>query len=143
MGLAMPFCQNVLVAALYMTLRLNYKKIIIVGADHSWHQSLLLDDNNLVCMNNRHFYDQETSLSPWSKDGTVDNIWSMGELFHALAKMFEGYEEIEKYSLYRNAKIYNASSMTFIDAFQRRNILSLIEDIWTSVEGRPSEMGGQ
>jgi len=140
-GLAMPICQNVLVAALYITLRLNYKEIILIGADHSWHQSLVLDGNNLVCMNNRHFYDGETAPSPWSKDGSVENIWSMSELFHALAKMFEGYEELEKYALYRSSKIYNASSITFIDAFQRKNILSLIEDIRASIGGRSSEIG--
>jgi len=128
-GLAMPFCQNVLVAALFLVLRLDYKLIVLLGADHSWHESLALDVNNRVCMKNQHFYDKESTLTTWSKDGTDENIWSMSELFHALGRMFEGYSMLEKYAHHLNAKIYNASSVTFIDAFQRRDIATLIGDI--------------
>jgi hypothetical protein len=129
LGLAMPICQNVLVSALYLSLHNNYKKIILLGADHSWHETLALDDANRVCMKNRHFFDKDAKLTPWTKDGTDENIWTMGDLFHALANMFEGYWQIEKYAEFLGAQICNASSVTFIDAFERKSFAELSTDI--------------
>jgi len=134
LGLAMPKCQNVLVGALFLSLRLGYRKIILLGADHSWHETLALDDAGRVCMKNEHFYDKDSKLTPWTKDGTEENIWTMGELFHALAKMFEGYWQIEGYARYLGAEICNASSVTFIDAFRRKHIAELLGELAVDVQ---------
>ena len=119
LGLCMPAPQNVLISALFLSLFLGYKKIILLGADHSWHETLALDDANRVCVKDRHFYNEDAKLTPWSMDGTEENIWTMDAIFHALAKMFEGYWKIEEYAKHLDAEVYNASSVTYIDAFKR------------------------
>jgi len=120
-NLGMPPAQNVMVAALYIALNLGYKKLFLLGADHSWHKNLELDAKNTVCFIDHHFYDkEEATLIPVYK-GTADNsTFTMRELFSAMALMFKGYEMIEQYACSLQSKIYNLSSITYIDAFERR-----------------------
>jgi len=121
-NLGMPPIQNVLVACIYIALRMGHKDIVLLGADHSWHESLALDDQNRVCLKDRHFYDKEASLSPFTMDGSPDKIFTMDKLFHALGRMFEGYWSLARYSRSLNAFICNASSTTYIDAFPRTQL---------------------
>jgi hypothetical protein len=134
LGLVIPLPQNVLISALFLSLRLGYKKIILLGADHSWHETIALDDANRVCVKDRHFYNKDAKLIPWSRDGTEENIWTMGAVFHALARMFEGYWEIAEYAKHHEAQIYNASSVTYIDAFKRKPIADLLVELKNDVQ---------
>lgn len=120
-GLGIPHAQNVLVAAIFLAINIGYVKIYLHGADHSWHEDLILNDNNVVCIKDRHFYDKsdDVSLTPWKKGGKSGSTWKMHEILMALAKMFEGYQILEEYAKYRNIKILNASKKTNIDAFER------------------------
>jgi hypothetical protein len=43
----------------------------------------------------------------------------MQELFEAFATMFRGYDMLQVYAKSVGCKIYNASSKTFVDAFER------------------------
>lgn len=118
-GLGMPPAQNVLVACLYLSLHMGYKKIMLLGADHSWHETLALDDQNRVCLRDRHFYDKAVAMRPFTMDGSPDKIFTMDALFLALSRMFAGYWQIATYAGTQGAHIINASSVTYIDAFQR------------------------
>lgn len=46
----------------------------------------------------------------------------MHELFAPLSRKFEGYIILEDYSKYLAAKVYNATSKSYIDAFERYKI---------------------
>ena len=129
LGLCMPTPQNVLIPALFLSLRLGYKKIILLGADHSWHETLALDDANRVCVKDKHFYNEDAKLTPWSMDGTEENIWTMDAIFHALGRMFEGYWKIDEYTKHLGAQIYNASSVTYIDAFKRMSFSDIGKEL--------------
>ena len=118
-NLGMPSPQNVLIPALFLSLRLGYKKIILLGADHSWHQTLALDKENRLCVRHSHFYDQDAELIPFATGQHGTKLFTMDTAFYAFALMFEGYWKIEEYSKHLGAQIYNASSTTFIDAFKR------------------------
>lgn len=126
-GLGMPLVQNVLVAALFLAIRRGYKRIYLLGADHSWHETLELDDINRVCFRDRHFYNSEVGLVPFTMGGIEQVTFTMPELFIAFAKMFEGYWKVKEYSESVGAEIYNASSVTYIDAFKRINFKDLLD----------------
>ena len=115
----MPPAQNVLVACLYLCLHMEYKKIMLLGADHSWHETLALDEQNRVCLRDRHFYDKGVALRPFTMDGSSDKIFTMDALFFALGRMFAGYWQIAAYAKTLGVRIVNASSVTYIDAFPR------------------------
>ena len=119
-NLAMPRPQNVLVACLYLAINLNYKNIFLFGADHSWHLDLIVNINNIPCVAQKHFYDNEkVEYIPVYKDGEHTIHFSIKELFEAWMSVHESYEILEKYSRYMGAKIYNLSDFSCIDAFDR------------------------
>jgi len=120
LGLGMPSPQNVLIAAIYLGLRLGHKNLLIIGADHSWHESIALDNENTVSLIDKHFYGNIPL--PFYRDNEEILTFTMPELFRVLAKTFEGYWALNDYANYLGAEILNASSTSFIDAFKRSNI---------------------
>jgi hypothetical protein len=120
-NLAMPQSQNVLVASVFLSINMGFKKIMIVGADHTWHQDLFLDENNVLCTKHLHFYEKEekTTYVPFKKGVHLNETFKVHEIFATWAKAFYGYIALEKYARYKNSKIVNASEVTFIDAFER------------------------
>ncbi|HSH65655.1 MAG TPA: 6-hydroxymethylpterin diphosphokinase MptE-like protein [Bacteroidia bacterium] len=124
-NIASPQCQNVAVAALFLALNMGFKEIILVGADHSWHEYLHVNEQNMLCIKDVHFYDtrpsKEVNYQPLYST-TPGVTWKMNEIFSIWAKVFLGYMVIKNYSIYRHSKIINASELSFIDAFDRMKI---------------------
>jgi hypothetical protein len=120
----MPQSQNVMVASIFLSLNIGFKNTYIVGADHSWHQTLHLDDTNILCIKDTHFYEDEEKVKyrPFNKGTHLKETFKLHEIFTAWAKVFYGYIALEEYSKYKNCKIYNASEVTFIDAFERKKL---------------------
>ena len=76
-------------------------------------------------LNQKHFYDEKTSKSK--------PMYLLGKrqrkLFEILKKFyltFKAYIEIREYSDKKNVNIYNCTTRSFIDAFERRNIEDII-----------------
>ncbi|WP_304064062.1 6-hydroxymethylpterin diphosphokinase MptE-like protein [Pedobacter glucosidilyticus] len=122
--LAMPQSQNVLVASLFLTINLKYKEIYFIGADHTWHENLIVNDENILCLKNVHFYSEgeQVSYKPFYKGLNTQETFKVSEIFENWTKVFRGYEHIKKYAKYCNTTIYNASHVSFIDAFERKKI---------------------
>lgn len=121
---AMPQSQNVLVASLFLAINLGYKRIELFGADHSWHELLALNEDNIVCLKQVHFYENEAQVNyvPFYKAMHIDETFRMDEAFQAWAKVFHGYHRIRKYAESRDCLVYNASEKTYVDAFERIHI---------------------
>lgn len=120
-NLSSPRMQNVLIACLYLALNIGFEKIYLFGADHSWHESIHIREDNVLCYKDRHFYDKEEveSYTPVYKNPECTKTFSMAELFTAFGFKYITYEELERYSKDLGAKIYNASKISYIDAFER------------------------
>lgn len=111
-NICMPEVQNVLIGALYIALQLKYKKIYLFGAENSWHLDMMVDDDNkVVFVNDPHCYDKgnDRQVSPHT----------IRALFEIFALVHKQYEILESYSKFLNAKIYNMSLRSYIDAFER------------------------
>ncbi len=123
-NLAMPQSQNILVACLFLGINIGFKELYLLGADHTWHEQLHVNEKNEVCLKDFHFYEDEkqTNYRIFYKDLTQTDSFKMHELFHTFGKMFYGYHVIQKYAETRNCKIYNASEVSFIDAFERKKL---------------------
>ena len=123
-NLAMPQSQNVLVAAIFLAINSSFKKVIVVGADHTWHENMHLDDNNMLSLKHVHFYDNEEKVThiPFKKGIHLEETFKVHEIFATWAKTFYGYIALEKYARYKNCKIENASEVTFIDASERKKL---------------------
>lgn len=117
-NLSMPRCQNVVVPAIFVGINEGYKKIEILGVDHSWTKDIRVNDENQVCTISSHFYDDtEPQLIPWPK--TFGGIYKMHEILRDLAFMFESYHQLREYSDFVGCKIINNTPASFIDAFER------------------------
>ncbi|MDE5875925.1 MAG: hypothetical protein K2H47_00235 [Muribaculaceae bacterium] len=115
--LAMPRPRNVLIASLMLGIWLGYKDIRIVGADHTWSQSLWVDDMNRVVSVQPHFYED--------KKEELDRVaaeyagYHLHDILRSLTVAFESYHHIASYATQRGVRITNLTPGSMIDAFPR------------------------
>lgn len=116
-GLANPPYRNVLIAAIYHCIKLKFSKIVVWGADHSWHEDFILGNDNTVYTVDKHFYSEEVKgfahLNQYGKPIKVH------EEFYSIAQALKVYHTLERFSRLYHCKIINKSSKTWIDAFSR------------------------
>lgn len=116
-GLAMPRPRNVLIPAIMMAIRANFRKIILVGADHSWSRTLRVDENNRVVSVQPHFYADDSK-----ERERVDNEYAgyhLHDILRSLTIAFSSYFTIKDYADSKGIAILNATPGSFIDAFPR------------------------
>jgi hypothetical protein len=119
--LGMPAPQNVLIGALMSGLACGFKRIIILGADHSWHQGLEIGTDGKLVSAEHHFYDKKPWKVAVEHPETLERA-TIHDYFFSLYRTFRSYHLIEEFALSEGVKIINASSVTFIDAFERKNL---------------------
>ena len=120
LNIGMPTPQTVLVAAIFLALKSNFKKIFLFGVDHSWHEDLVLDENNILCIKDKHFYNAtENKLTPLVGNIKTGITTKMHEQFYALYLTFRSHLLLEYYSEVINSKVYNFSKKTYVDAYER------------------------
>lgn len=117
LNLGMPRPHNVLNPSIFLALNLGFKKIFIFGADHSWHEEIKVDESNKVSVNHQHFYDTGTVQMPMYK--LEGEQYFIHDIFRKLHFAFKGYFVLKNYADHLNAKILNASSKSYIDAFEK------------------------
>lgn len=116
-NLANPMYQNVLIAAIFTCIKLSFQRIVIWGADHSWHESYTLGKDNIIYTPDRHFYnDQNYSFAHLNNKGIPIKVY---EEFETLARTFRIYHSLESFSKKNKCTIKNMSNKTWIDAFDR------------------------
>lgn len=117
-NIGMPPPHNVLIPSIIQSINLNYKRILLVGVDHSWLNEIAVTEDNLVLLNQKHFYDRSTSKHmPMIKDS--NNIRKLHEILHKFYFTFKGYHQIEDFANNYNVSIFNLTSGSYIDAFKR------------------------
>lgn len=117
LNLGMPRPHNVLNPSIFLALNLGFKKIFIFGADHSWHEEIKVDESNKVSVNHQHFYDAGSVQMPMYK--LEGEQYFIHDIFRKLHFAFKGYFVLKNYADHLNAKILNASSKSYIDAFEK------------------------
>ena len=116
-NLGMPRPHNVLIPSIMISIWMGYKQIYLVGADHSWHESLRILDDNTVQLAQKHYFDIKEHWNTMKYSGKRDR--KMHEIFEKWMLSFRGYFDIKKYATKKNIKIWNASYKSYIDAFDR------------------------
>jgi hypothetical protein len=120
MNLGMPRPHNVLVPSIYLAINLGFRKIIIFGADHSFHEEIIIDESNRMTLNHEHFYDKKEVRMPMYKlDGKQ---YYIHDIFRKLYLAFSGYFILKNYADYMKVTVLNASSKSYIDAFEKIHI---------------------
>lgn len=117
-GRGMPRPRNVLIAAIMAGVQMGFRKIYIVGADHSWMQTISVNDDNQVVSVQPHFYkDNDKELK---RINTAYLHYPLHQIIHSFYVAFKAYHDIRAYADRSGIEIYNATPGSFIDAFERR-----------------------
>ncbi len=124
--LGIPRPHNILIPALMNVIHLGYKRIYIIGADHSWLSEISVDINNNALVNQKHFYD-ENQTKPEKMEDYIKRPRKLHEIIHKFYLSFKGYWDIKNYADYKKVNIYNASEVSMIDAFERRKLSKINE----------------
>jgi len=119
--LGMPRPHNVLIPSIINMINLGYKEIYLIGADHSWLAEISVNENNEAFVHQKHFYDENTSKPTKMEDRGV-RPRRLHEILDKFYLTFKGYWEIAEYAEKSRVKIYNASEVSMIDAFERRKL---------------------
>jgi hypothetical protein len=111
----MPRAQNVLHAALMLAIYSQYKEIYLVGVENDWMRNIWVDEQNRLRLDDYHYYNEHGEKRIFSV--------KIHEQCVALYITFKSYVDIEAYSKYCGAKVYNVTPLSFIDAFEKKNKL--------------------
>lgn len=115
--LGMPRPHNVLIPSIFCSIWSGFRKIIIIGGDHSWHEELKVTNENIVLLNQKHYFDTEEHWKPMNKNARRDR--KLFEIFEKWMLSHKAYVEIEHYATKINVEILNGSSKSYIDAFKK------------------------
>jgi hypothetical protein len=96
-----------------------------VGADHSWLAEISVTENNEALVNQKHFYDGDTS-KPQKMQDYIVRPRRLHEVIHKFYLSFKGYWDIKAYAEAKQIKIYNASEVSMIDAFERKKLSAVV-----------------
>ena len=118
--LGMPRPRNVLIPAIMTGIWSGFKEIYIIGADHSWMNTICVNEHNEVESRQPHFYqDNEHEL----KRIKVDYVHRpLHEVVHSFYVAFRAYHQIQRYASTAGVAIYNSTPGSFIDAFTRKSL---------------------
>lgn len=121
--LAMPAAFNVLISAVSLALCASYKKIFILGADHSWHEQLTVTNSGEALVAQHHFYQEKVEARPIFRP--AQSNFTVGDMFLRWGEVFKRYELLQAYARSKGVCVINASSKSYIDAFQREKLSTL------------------
>lgn len=116
-----PLSQTVLNCCISIAITMRYSEIYLLGADTSWHENLWMDQsNNELYTIDKHFYGEEKRRCLRAPELTIP-VRAHEEL-RSIAIALESYWILADYANYNNVKVYNSSTYSWIDAFERRPI---------------------
>ncbi|MDE6273267.1 MAG: hypothetical protein K2M31_09725 [Muribaculaceae bacterium] len=116
-GLGMPRPRNVLIPAIMTAIRSGYKKVFLVGADHSWSRTLWVDDENNVVSVQPHFYKDDEAEKERVRAEYAG--YHLHDILNSLTVAFRSYFDIRRIAERQGVEIINATPESFIDAFPR------------------------
>lgn len=120
-GWGVPRPHNVLIPSIAVGLRMQFKKIYLAGADHSWLPEIRVTDDNVVLMHQKHFYDQGSSKADTVKQEDLQSARIYTILYHMYVS-FKSYHILEAYAQWLRKEIINITPASYIDAFRRMKI---------------------
>lgn len=119
-GIASPSFVNVTIMMEYILLNKGCKAIRLYGVDHTFFDGLMVDDNNIPCIHDKHFYgDEYRPLRHYNGGYFTTAGWLMDKYL-----TFKEHENMRGYADYLGAKIINCTKCSLIDAYVRESQLN-------------------
>lgn len=119
-GKAVPSYVNVLMMAEYVLLNMGFKDIRLYGVDHTFFDGMAVNDQNHVCLLEKHYYGEKLV----EKMDSHGHYYTIAEWIMDKYLTFKEHENLRGYADYLGAQIINCTKNSLIDAYVR---LSQIE----------------
>ncbi len=116
-GFATPSFVNVLMMIEYICLNEGFKAIYLYGADHTFFNGLIVGDDNVLYIDDTHFYGTEKSIVDVHEDGTP---WRVAEYIYTKYLTFKEHDVMRNYADYLGAEIINCTKCSWIDSYVRQ-----------------------
>lgn len=116
----MPRPRNVLIPSIMLGLWMGFRRIYLLGADHSWLGMLTVDEENRVATVQPHFYKEDEKELSRIKAEYIKR--PLHDVLRGFYLAFKSYHTIEPYARSLGATVYNATPGSFIDAFERAGL---------------------
>lgn len=117
-GRAMPRPRNVLIPSIMLGINAGFKEIYIAGADHSWLETIRVNDNNNVVSIQPHFY--KDSEAETKRSVTEYKGYHLHDILKSFYIAFNSYHQIARFARKKGINIYNSTTGSYIDAFPRK-----------------------
>ena len=114
----MPRAETVIVAALMLSIYFGYKEIYLAGVDSDYLKNMRVDEKNNLLYNYCHYYKDSKENVEMILPGKIH------EQCISSYYMFKSYVDIENYSAHYKTKIYNIGLNSFIDAFEKKKLIT-------------------
>ena len=116
----MPRPRNVLIPSVMLGLWMGFRRIYLLGADHSWLGSLTVDSQNRVASVQPHFYKEDDRELSRIKAEYIKR--PLHDVLRGFYLAFKSYHTIEPFARSLGAVVYNSTPGSFIDAFERAGL---------------------
>lgn len=118
-GLSMPIIGTVAILAIYVGIMSRYTRIDLYGVDHTFFDSMCVDDNNRLCNQDTHFYDDgEPKLTPIIRNDN-SRVWKIADYLKAIRQMFVSHDLLQNFAEYMGVEIINCTACSMIDSYKR------------------------
>lgn len=129
-GLATVQCENVINAALFLSIRHEVKNIYLTGIDHDFHLLSTVDQKNNLLISESHFYDTENQKSnPLvvlnKKTNRYEGV-KLYSFFDSQKKLHLSYSKLKNYAVQNKIRVYNVSEFSFVQEFERQSIMNML-----------------
>lgn len=118
-GLAAPPFGSVANLAIFVALNKGYTNINLYGVDHTFFESLCINDKNQLCNRDIHFYNNDTAVLKPILRNDNNEPWKISEYLKGISLMFEGHDLLLEYSQYLGSNILNCTENSMIDSYKR------------------------
>jgi hypothetical protein len=118
--------QNVLNTAVYLAIFWKYNTIVLIGAELSMHKYMEVDAKTNMLYGEAHSYGYSSRIQ--YKDTMQGIPFKLHEMFSCITRMFELFWLLREYAEYNSVKVFNASAISYIDAFDRAAIEDFFDD---------------
>ena len=116
--LGMPDPRTVVTPCVMLSINMGFNKVFLTGVDHNFHEGIKLDQDNNLLIRIDHFYDEDKKDKYVPFMNSVNGkVYSVGELFDVLQKIFRSYGYIAKFAAKKNVEVLNCTESSFIDEF--------------------------
>lgn len=118
-NLSSPRAQTIAILAIFVGLCKGYSEIELYGVDHTFFDSLTINENNELCYSDKHFYNSESGIKPMLRPDS-DKPWIISDYIEAIMYMFKGHDILASFAHYLNVEIVNCTRGSLIDSYKRK-----------------------